>query len=235
MDGAPCQAQNRRVSPRRFTLLDDVYYEALLAVADALAREGLPFCLVGGGASQAWIAALRTGQGARRLDDEPLLGTALRKTRDLDFATRAAPDEMLRILNVLASAGAGGHVLGPRTLRLGPVSVSLTLGPAELSGMEALYDSFLASRTALRLRRGSGTDEVPAIGLEGLLVTKLTRRGDKAKDLFDLAQILTAARDVGRWPDLEAVRATLAGRSEALALLAEIVNDLGGGVTKDNT
>jgi hypothetical protein len=51
--------------PRRFTLLDHVYFDALFRVTEVLAAEGLPFALVGGGAVQAWIASLRTGDVAQ--------------------------------------------------------------------------------------------------------------------------------------------------------------------------
>lgn len=207
---------------RRFTLLDEVYYDALRQVTGALEREGLPFCLVGGGAAQAWIASLRTEGGARRLAEERVLETALRKTRDLDFATRADLARMTALLNSLAaSTGAGAHVVGPRALRLGPVSVSLTLGPGDLSGMADLYDRFLASRTVLRLRRGNTVDEVPTIGIEALVATKLTRRGDKAKDILDVVELLAAARDAGRHVDLTAMRGFVGDRPEALSLLEE--------------
>ncbi len=88
---------------RRFTLLDDEYFDALLRVCQVLNREAFPFALVGGGAVQAWVAALHTGEGSRRLSEEPILETALRKTRDLDFATRAEPGTMTAVLNGLAS------------------------------------------------------------------------------------------------------------------------------------
>ena len=72
--------------------------------------------------------------------------------------------------------------------------------------MSDRYDDFLASRTPVRLRRGASADEIPAIGVEALLATKLTRRGDKAKDLFDVTQLLAALADAGRSVDLEKVR-----------------------------
>jgi hypothetical protein len=210
---------------RRFTLLDDVYYEALRGVAEVLERREACYCLVGGGAAQAWIASLRTGDGARRIGEEPALPAALRKTRDLDFSTRMAPSEALGVLNGLAAThGPGAHVLGPRALRLGPVSVSLTLEPADLSGMEGLYDAFLESRATLRLRRGTEVEELQAIGLEELLATKLTRRGDKAKDLIDVANLMAAASEAGRAVDLNAVRRMVQGRPEAIALLDEIAD-----------
>ena len=208
---------------QRFTLLDETYYDALCRVVDALEREGIPFCLVGGGAAQAWIASLRTGEGTRRLSDEPTLAGALRKTRDLDFSTRVGEAEMLVILNGLAALhGEGAHVLGPRALRLGGVSLSFTLEPADLSGMAILYDVFLASRTTLRLRRSRKVDEVPTIGLEALLATKLTRRGDKAKDVLDLTELLASARDAHRAVDLAMVRRLVEGQPEALSLPEEI-------------
>jgi len=130
---------------------------------------------------------------------------------------------MLVMLDALAAAhGPGAHVLGPRALRLGPVSVAFTLGPADLAGMSDRYDDFLASRTPVRLRRGASADEIPAIGVEALLATKLTRRGDKAKDLFDVTQLLAALADAGRSVDLEKVRRLVAGDAQALALLEEI-------------
>lgn len=217
---------------RRFTLLDDVYYETLLRVVEALTRESLEFCLVGGGAAQAWIASLWTAGGQRRLSDEPVLRTALRRTRDLDFATLADAADMLRILNTLAEAGPdAAQVLGPRALRLGPVSVSFTLGPEDLSGMSDRYNAFLNSRTALALRRGKHTDEVPAIGIEALLVTKLTRRGDKAKDIVDLTQILAALGASGRIVRLEEVRRAVKDQPEALDLLSQFAHELGQGDT----
>jgi hypothetical protein len=212
---------------RRFTLLDDPYYDALLRVCELLETRGLEFCLVGGGAAQAWIATMRTGAGERRLADEPLLKTALRRTRDLDFATRADPADMVRALNDLAaSTGADAHVLGPRLVRLGAVSISLTLGPDDLSGMGGLYDTFLGSRVPLHLRRAGSADAFPTIGLEALLVTKLTRRGDKAKDMLDVAQLLAAAREAGRVIDYDAIRRLAAGHPEAMALLEEVRRDV---------
>ncbi len=131
---------------------------------------------------------------------------------------------MLATFNALAaSTGRGIHVLGPRALRLGPVAVSLTLGPEDLTDMSELYEPFLESRTPVRLRRGARVDEVPTIGLEELLATKLTRRGDKAKDILDVTQVLAALSDAGRRTDLEAVRRLVADRPEALRLLEEIV------------
>ena len=103
----------------------------------------------------------------------------------------------------------------------------ISLGPEDLSGMHQQYDVFLDSRMPLRLRRTSAVDEVPTIGLEALLVTKLTRRGDKAKDILDVAQILAAARDTGHSIDLEAVRRMLAGNPEAIPLLDEIQQSTG--------
>ena len=208
---------------QRFTLLDDAYYDALRRVVEALEHEGLPYCLVGGGAAQAWIASLRTGAGARRLSDEPTLSGSLRKTRDLDFSTRVGEPEMLAILNRLAALhGDRAHVMGPRVLRLGGVSLSFTLEPADLSGMASLYDVFLASRTMVRLRRGRVVDEVPTIGLEALLATKLTRRGDKAKDVLDVTELLASARDADRAVDLDVVRGLVQGQTEAITLLDEI-------------
>lgn len=208
---------------RRFTLLDGAYYDALLLVSAALDDRGLAACLVGGGAAQAWISNLRTSGGELRLSEAPVLQTALRKTRDLDFATRTDSSTMLELLNGLARAwGTGAHVLGPRTLRLGGVSVSFTIEPDDLSGMAALYDAFLASRLELRLRRGAQADGVPTIGLEELLVTKLTRRGDRAKDVLDLVQIFAALRDAGRGADLGKVRSMVSERPDAVGLLDEI-------------
>jgi len=223
---APALRYNGRVAGR-FTLLDGAYYEALRVAVAALGDRGLPFCLVGGGASQAWIASLRTGEGKRRLSDEPVLRTALRPTQDLDFSTRADPADMLSVLNTLAAErGSGSHVLGPRSLRLGPVSVSFTLGPEDLSGMEAAYDAFLDSRTSLRIRRGRDVLEVPAIALEELLATKLTRRGDKAKDILDVTQLLAAVRVAERTVDLGAVRDLVRQHPDALALLDEFARRL---------
>jgi hypothetical protein len=205
-------------------LLDDPYYEAMLRVGDALADSELAFCLVGGGAAQVWIASMRTGSGERRISEESVLQTALRKTRDLDFATRADSATMLQILNQLAaSSGHGAHVLGPRALRLGPVAVSFTLEPADLSGMANLYDQFLASRRLVQLRRGSQPDAVPTIGLPELLATKLTRRGDKAKDLVDVTQLIAAADDAGQTLDLDAVRTLVSDREDALGLLDAMI------------
>jgi hypothetical protein len=199
-----------------FSLLDEVYYDALRRVTEVLEREGVPFCLVGGGASQAWIASLRTAGGRQRLSDEPLLTRALRRTRDLDFATRAEPARMLRVLNHLAaSPGEGAHVLGPRAIRLGPVSVSFTLSPGDLD-----------SRTPLSLRRGPESDEVPTIGLEELLATKLTRRGDKAKNIVDVTQLLAASRDAGRIIVVATVHRLVGGRPDARALLAGLEQEL---------
>ena len=207
---------------RRFSLLDREYFEALVTVNDHLAGEGMSACLVGGGAAQAWIANLRTGGGAQRLSDEPMLKNVLRKTRDLDFATRADPAAMLRALNGLAATTGGATVLGPRAVRLGPISVAFTLGPEDLAGMADYYDRFLESGGILRLRRGTRIEEVPTIGIEELLVTKLTRRGDKAKDILDLVQLFAAARDAGRALNLRAVRGLLADRPDALGLLDEL-------------
>ena len=178
------------------------------------------------GAAQAWIASLRTGDGARRLSDEPVLSSALRKTRDLDFSTRARDEQVLRLANELVALHGGGRVLGPRALSLGQVSVAFTLEPADLSGMESMYDAFLDRRTLVRLRRGSKLLEIPVITLEDLLVTKLTRRGDKAKDIADVTQLLAAATAGGRTIDLGAVRRMLTDRPEAQDLLAEIERTL---------
>lgn len=221
---------NRAVA-KRFTLLDDAYYEALLRVTTALELSELPFCLVGGGAVQAWIACLRTGNGERRLSEEPVLSASLRGTRDLDFATRTDGAAMLVLLNELAAgagAGPGAHVLGARSLRLGRIAVSFTLEPDDLSGMSSLYDVFIDSRRPLRLRRGTRPDEVPTIGLEELLVTKLTRRGDKAKDILDLTQLLAALRDAQRSVDFARVRDLVGNRPDALALLDELASQVHG-------
>lgn len=210
--------------PRRFTLLDDVYYDALCTIVAALQEAKLPFCLVGGGANQAWVASLRTSGGERRIADEPILDAALRQTKDLDFSTRTDPATMVAILNrIVSTMGRGAHALGPRTLRLGPVAVAFTIGPDDLSGMVDLYDRFLSSRTVLRLRRGNSPDEIPAIGLEELLVTKLTRRGDKAKDMVDVVALLAAAGDAGHAVEIDAVRAMLGNNAEALGTLDDIV------------
>jgi hypothetical protein len=89
---------------------------------------------------------------------------------------------LLAVLNGLASdVGAGAHVLGPRALRLGPVSIALTAGPDDLSGMSDVYDALLASRTALAMRRGAALEEIPTIGLAALVATKLTRKGDRPR------------------------------------------------------
>lgn len=206
----------------RFTLLDDVYLSALRRVVEAFGVAGIPVCLVGGGAAQAWIATLRTGEGTLDLSAEPILESALRETQDLDFATRCDESAALRLLNDLALRNPGTHVLGPRSARLGPVSVSLTLQPNDLSGMASLYDRFLESRTVVRLREKNRTDDVPTIALEELLVTKVTRRGDKAKDLVDVAQLLEALKAAGKALDFGAIRSMLAGRDEALLVMDEI-------------
>lgn len=208
---------------KRFTLLDEPYYQALRRVTLHLQDQGLSFCLVGGGAVQAWTASLRTGDGARRIGEVPELQTDLRHTRDLDFATRCDGGTMMAILNELAAmSGAAAHVLGPRSLKLGPVSVAFTLEPADLSGMADHYDRFLQSRVPLHLRRGTERDEVPAIGLEELIATKLTRRGDKAKDLLDVTRLANALRDANRRVNLDVVRALVAGRADAIALTDEL-------------
>ena len=125
----------------RFTLLDDPYFSALRRVVAAFHEAGIPFCLVGGGAVQAWIATLRTREGGISLSEEPVLVTALRKTRDLDFATRSDEATALELLNQIAADGPGTHVSGPRSARLGPVSVALTLHPDDLSGMTESWPS----------------------------------------------------------------------------------------------
>jgi hypothetical protein len=210
---------------RRITLLDEPYYSAMLRVRDAFVDEELPLCLVGGGAVQVWVASLRTGEGARRtqLSEEPVLRTALRKTRDLDFATRTDAATMLRVLNEIASHSGEAHVLGPRALRLGPVSLAFTIEPGDLSGMSEFYDVFLESVHELRLRRGPQVDEVPTIGLEQLIATKLKRRGDKAKDLIDVGELLASLSEAGRHLAIEDVRGLLRGGTEAIALLEELV------------
>ena len=53
-------------------------------------------------------------------------------------------------------------------------------------------------------------------------MTKLTRRGDKAKDVLDVTQLLAAVRDAGGGLELGEVRRLLAGRAEALSLLDDI-------------
>jgi hypothetical protein len=212
---------------RRFTLLDQPYYNAARLVSELLTVKGMPACLVGGGAVQAWIASLRTGDGARRLSDAPLLVTTLRQTRDLDFATRADEATMLALLNELASTlGAGTHVLGPRAVRLGPVAVSFTLGPEDLSGMSARYDAFLVSRAPLHLRRSAELDELPTIGLEELVATTLTRRGDKAKDLVDLGNLAAALRDAGKRPDIERIAQLVDREDSAICLLNQLEAEL---------
>lgn len=208
---------------RRFNLLDGAYYAALLRASEAFEEHEIPFCLVGGGAAQAWIASLRTGAGERKLSDEPVLATALRKTRDLDFATRTDAATMLRVLNDLAAEARGpAHVLGPRSLRLGQVSISVTLEPNDLSGMAGLYDVFLSSARPLTLRRGASLDEVPTIGLAELIATKLTRRGDKAKDLLDVGQLMAALTEAGKALDFARVRELVGADLEALVLLDEL-------------
>ncbi len=153
------------MAPRRFTLLDAEYFDALVHVVRAFERADLPVALVGGGASQAWIASLRTESGARRLSDEAALRSALRRTRDLDFATRTDEARALHLLNELAREARHAHVLGPRALRLGEVSVALTIEPSDLSGMSALYDVFLDGRTELALRAGRESVAVPVVSL----------------------------------------------------------------------
>jgi hypothetical protein len=64
--------------------------------------------------------------------------------------------------------------------------------------------------------------DVPVIAMSHLLVTKLTRRGDKSKDLLDVYELLQAARVEGVAPDLTTVRTLVAHRPDALALLDEI-------------
>lgn len=206
----------------RFTLLDDPYFSALRRVAAAFGEAGIPFCLVGGGAVQAWIATLRTKEGSVRLSEEPVLETALRKTQDLDFATRSDEGAAIKLLNRIAADAPGTHVSGPRSARLGPVSVALTLHPDDLSGMAHLYDRFLDSRTTVRLKQGGEVDEFPAIALDELVVTKITRRGDKTKDLVDMAQLTEALKASGRSLDFTAIRSMLTGRTEALAILDDL-------------
>lgn len=214
------------VATRRFTLLDTAYFDALVDVVVAFERAELPLALVGGGASQAWIASLRTEGGARRLSDEASLRSALRRTRDLDFATRTDEPRALTILNDLAHGARGSaHVLGPRALRLGDVSIALTIQPSDLSGMAALYDVFLDGRSTIRLRAGAVTTAVPVVSLPHLFVTKLTRRGDKAKDLLDVTELWAAAESAGAAVDVSAVRRMLQDRPDALALLDELEQD----------
>lgn len=210
----------------RFTLLDDVYYDAILRVSEALAEHGVRSCLVGGGASQVWIASLASGAGERRIATEPALGLMLRATRDADFSLRCEPEQSLVVLNELAGAHRGeglAHVIGPRAMRLGPVQVSLTLGPDDLTGMAERYDRFLSSREPVHLRRGRDVDAIPVIGLEALLATKLTRRGDKSKDLLDAGNLVAAARRAGRPVDLALVSEHLGGDEAAEALLAGLL------------
>jgi hypothetical protein len=92
--------------------------------------------------------------------------------------------------------------------------------------MEELYDELLDSRTPLSLRRGPESDEVPTIGLEELLATKLTRRGDKAKDIVDVTQLLAASRDAGRIIVVATVHRLVGGRPDARALLAGLEQEL---------
>ena len=113
-------------------------------------------------------------------------------------------------------------MLGPRAMRLGPVSISLTLGPLDLSGMSDLYDTFLEQRRTIGLRAGNTVARVPTIDLAHLLVTKVTRRGDKAKDLLDVNEILGALRDAGQQVDLANVRLLVQGDAEARALIDQM-------------
>ncbi|MBI2378630.1 MAG: hypothetical protein HYV07_31830 [Deltaproteobacteria bacterium] len=214
---------------RRFTLLDEPYFDALVRVVEAFQTAGLPIQLVGGGAVQVWVAALRTGFGQARLSDAAILKGALRSTRDLDFATRSDAAETLVVLNRLALVlGPGTHVLGARSLRLGQVTVSLSLGPEDLSGMAAHYDDFLQRRQTVGLRRSIRADLIPVIGLADLVATKLTRRGDKAKDLVDLEQLASAMRSADVRLDRDAVERLLGDDSEAKGLLDELDREIAG-------
>lgn len=210
----------------RFTLLDDAYYDAILRVTQALAEHEVRACLVGGGASQLWIASLVSGAGERRVANEPALAVMLRATRDADFSLRCDAAQALALLNELASEHRGGgaaHVLGPRAMRLGPVQVSLTLGPEDLTGMADRYDWFLDSQETVRVRRGREPDAVPVIGLEALIATKLTRRGDKSKDLVDAGNLVAAARRAGRPVDPTIVASYLGEDAAAEAMLAALL------------
>ncbi len=210
----------------RFTLLDDAYYDAILRVTEALAEHGVRACLVGGGASQVWIASLLSGAGERRVASEPALAVMLRATRDADFSLRCAPEQSVLLLNELASEFRGpgaAHVLGPRAMRLGPVQVSLTLGPEDLTGRADRYDRLLDSRQTVRVRRGREPDAVPVIGLEALIATKLTRRGDKSKDLVDVGNLLAAAGRAGRPVDAAIVTGYLGDDAAAEAMLAALL------------
>jgi hypothetical protein len=114
-------------------------------------------------------------------------------------------------------------------MRLGPIALSFTLGPEDLSGMSEQYDELLESRSSVRLRRGTLPHDFPVIGLAELIATKLTRRGDKAKDLIDVEQLVAALRDVGRTVDLAPARRLVARDVAARELLDDLAQRLEGG------
>lgn len=87
------------------------------------------------------------------------------------------------------------------------------------------YDLFLDSREIVRVRSGRSADVIPVIGLDALLATELSRRGDKAKDLVDVGNLLAAARSAERSVDESAVRRYLGGDPGALQVWADIIGE----------
>ena len=77
-------------------------------------------------------------------------------------------------------------------------------------------------RRTIGLRAGNTVARVPTIDLAHLLVTKVTWRGDKAKDLLDVNEILGALRDAGQQVDLANVRLLVQGDAEARALIDQM-------------
>ena len=183
-------------------------------------RAGLDYCIVGGAAAQIWNASLLTGNGKVSLDRQPELAFRLRTTRDIDVSTESDPSDMLQILNGWASLGkAPISVLSPRAIKLREILINITLEPADVTGFVERYHQILANSSPLQLRKGNRLLSVRVEALEDLMATKLTRKGNQAKDLVDLDNLLTSLREARRTADLASLRSWLREDSGALALL----------------
>lgn len=202
----------------KFNLLDPAYWEALCDAVEGLERAGIDCVVVGGSAVQVWMAVLYTSSGELSITDVSELEYMLRSTRDVDLSARAKPEEALSAWNRLAAtARPPAEVLSPRAARLRKISLNLTLEPQDVTGFAELYDVILERATRVQLRRQNRWLYLKVASLEDLFGTKLTRKGNQAKDLVDLDNLCASLSSAGQKVQLAPVREYL--DEQGLALL----------------
>lgn len=194
----------------KFNLLNPAYWEALVDVVDLLESQEIPYAVVGGAAAQIWICSLLSGNGLSSIDGSADIPLRLRTTRDVDLSTRAEAAHVLEALNRLAATARPPiTVLSPRAARVRQVLVNLTLEPMDVSGFSMHYDAFLERAQRITLRRGAEHLTARVISLPDLLATKLSRRGNQAKDLLDVDALCLSLLEARQTVPARNVRAIL--------------------------